>query len=58
LGSASISLLPQSGPSAYLNYGFEYPKSDAKAYSLDNLSVDQVVTALDGLRSRDNLAYE
>ena len=58
LGSASISLLPQSGPSAYLNYGFEYPKSDANAYSLDNLSVDQVVIALEDLRSRDNQLHE
>jgi len=46
LGSQSISLLPQSGKSAYLHYGFEYPKNDADAYSLDKLTVQQVIEAI------------
>lgn len=50
LGSASVSLLPQSGKSAYLNYGFEYPKDDVEAYSLDKLTVDQVIAAVTELR--------
>jgi len=45
LGSESISLLPQSGKSAYLHYGFEYPKNDTDAYSLDKLTVQQVIEA-------------
>lgn len=47
LGARSISLLPESGLSAYLNYGFEYPDDDEDAYALDRLSVSQVVEAVD-----------
>ena len=49
LGSQSISLLPTSGLSSYLNYGFEYPKDDDIAYSLDKLSVSQVIEAIKNL---------
>jgi ADP-heptose:LPS heptosyltransferase len=51
LGSSSISLLPQSGPCAYLNYGFEYPKKDEEAYSLDRLTVCQVKVAIARLQT-------
>ena len=51
LGSNAISLLPQSGPSAYLHYGFEYPEQDEDAYSLGNLTVDQVTKAIARLRA-------
>ncbi|BEI36582.1 hypothetical protein PHIN7_03060 [Polynucleobacter sp. HIN7] len=54
LGSASISLLPRSGLSAYLHYGFEYPKADNLAYALNMLSVEQVIDAMTDLPSRDN----
>ncbi len=49
LGSKSISLLPTSGLSAYLHYGFEYPKDDEVAYSLDKLTVSQVIDEIDRL---------
>lgn len=49
LGSKAISLLPESGRSAYLHYGFEYPEDDEEAYVLDRLSVSQVVNAVDTL---------
>lgn len=49
LGSKAISLLPESGRSAYLHYGFEYPDDDEEAYVLDRLSVSQVVKAVDTL---------
>ena len=49
LGSKSISLLPSSGLSAYLHYGFEYPKDDQTAYSLDKLAVSQVIDAINRL---------
>lgn len=49
LGCKSISLLPQSGHSAYLHYGFEYPDDDEEAYVLDRLSVTQVISAVDSL---------
>ncbi len=49
LGSRSISLLPSSGKSAYLHYGFEYPEDDHEAYVLDRLSIDQVLAAVDRL---------
>lgn len=52
LGGQSISLLPESGRSAYLHYGFEYPEDDSEAYVLDKLSVSQVLGAIDELRSR------
>ena len=52
LGANAISLLPLSGRSAYLNYGFEYPESDAEAYSLDKLTVEQVIEAIENLRAR------
>jgi len=51
LGSRSISLLPSSGKSAYLHYGFEYPEDDHEAYVLDRLSIDQVMAAVDRLRA-------
>jgi ADP-heptose:LPS heptosyltransferase len=54
LGSAPISLLPRSGPCAYLHYGFEYPKTDKLAYALNMLSVEQVIDAMTELSSRDN----
>ena len=47
LGEHAISLLPESGLSAYLNYGFEYPDDDKDAYALDRLSVSQVIEAVD-----------
>lgn len=50
LGEQSISLLPESGRSAYLHYGFEYPDSDSEAYVLDKLSVAQVLGAIKKLR--------
>lgn len=46
LGSEATSLLPTSGPSAYLHYGFEYPRDDRIAYSLDKLDVSQVIEAV------------
>lgn len=46
LGAQAISLLPEYGFSAYLNYGFEYPEGDEEAYVLDRLSVSQVVNAI------------
>ena len=52
LGSNAVSLLPESGNFAYLNYGFEYPKEDAEAYALDRLSVAQVIGAVNQLRLR------
>lgn len=52
LGGQSISLLPESGRSAYLHYGFEYPEDDSKAYVLDKLNVRQVLDAITELRSR------
>ncbi|BBU67992.1 glycosyltransferase family 9 protein [Fluviibacter phosphoraccumulans] len=54
LGGQSISLLPESGRSAYLHYGFEYPEDDSEAYVLDKLSVRQVLGAITELRSRAN----
>lgn len=54
LGRHSVSLLPESGRSAYLHYGFEYPEDDSEAYVLDKLSVHQVLGAINELRSRDN----
>lgn len=45
IGRYSVSLLPKKGRFAYLNYGFEYPKSDADAYALQYLSVEQVYKA-------------
>lgn len=51
LGSRSISLLPSSGKSAYLHYGFEYPEDDHEAYVLNRLSIDQVMAAVDRLRA-------
>lgn len=56
LGSQSISLLPTSGLSSYLNYGFEYPKDDDIAYSLDKLSVSQVIEAIKNLADSLDLA--
>lgn len=50
LGPRSISLLPSSGKSAYLHYGFEYPREDRDAYVLDRLSVNQVIAAIESLR--------
>lgn len=55
LGSNAVSLLPESGNFAYLNYGFEYPKEDAEAYALDRLSVAHVVGAVERLKSRQSL---
>ena len=52
LGANAISLLPLSGKSAYLNYGFEYPESDEEAYSLDKLTVEQVIEAIEKLRAK------
>lgn len=52
LGKNAISLLPESGNFAYLNYGFEYPKVDAEAYALDRLSVAQVIGAVERLKLR------
>lgn len=49
LGSKSISLLPTSGLSAYLHYGFEYPRDNQTAYSLDKLTVSQVIDAINRL---------
>lgn len=49
LGSKAISLLPESGRSAYLHYGFEYPEDDEEAYVLERLSVSQVLNAVDTL---------
>lgn len=49
LGGNAISLLPESGRSAYLHYGFEYPDDDVEAYALDRLSVSQVIKAVDTL---------
>lgn len=49
LGSKAFSLLPESGRSAYLHYGFEYPDDNAAAYVLDRLSVSQVINAVDAL---------
>lgn len=54
LGRHSVSLLPESGRSAYLHYGFEYPEDDSEAYVLDKLSVSQVLGAINELRSRAN----
>lgn len=52
LGANAISLLPQSGKSAYLHYGFEYPKSDEEAYSLDKLTIEQVIESIESLRAK------
>jgi len=52
LGVNNVSLLPQSGKSAYLHYGFEYPKSDEEAYSLDKLTVEQVIGAIESLSAK------
>jgi hypothetical protein len=46
LGAFSIALLPQSGPTAYHHYGFEYPEADEDAYSLNQLTVAQVMEAI------------
>jgi len=51
LGSNAISLLPESGHFAYLHYGFEYPEDDVQAYSLDKLTVAQVIGAIETLRA-------
>jgi heptosyltransferase-3 len=51
LGSSSIALLPQLGPSAYLHYGFEYPEADEDAYSLNQLTVAQVTEAIEKLQA-------
>lgn len=51
LGSNAVSLVPESGNFAYLNYGFEYPKEDVAAYALDQLSVVQVIGAVEHLKS-------
>lgn len=50
LGPRSISLLPGSGKSAFLHYGFEYPREDQDAYVLNRLSVIQVIAAIESLR--------
>jgi ADP-heptose:LPS heptosyltransferase len=47
LGVNAVSLLPESGNFAYLNYGFEYPADDADAYALDQLKVQQVIDAFE-----------
>lgn len=52
LGSELTSLLPSSGLSSYLHYGFEYPKDDQAAYSLDKLDVSQVIDAVKLLNHR------
>lgn len=49
LGSHAVSLLPESGRSAYLHYGFEYPDDDQEAYVLDRLPVTSVIKAVDAL---------
>jgi ADP-heptose:LPS heptosyltransferase len=51
LGSPSIALLPLSGPSAYLHYGFEYPEADEDVYSLNKLTVAQVMEAIAKLQA-------
>lgn len=50
LGANSMTLLPESGNFAYLNYGFEYPVDDADAYALDQLTVQQVIGAFEQLK--------
>lgn len=52
IGSRSLSLLPEKGKFAYLNYGFEYPKDDTEAYSLQYLNVPTVIEAFNKLISR------
>lgn len=56
LGCNAVSLVPESGNFAYLNYGFEYPTEDAEAYALDKLSVAQVIGAVEQLKSTATLA--
>lgn len=55
LSRFSQSLLPRSGQFAYLNYGFEYPKEDAIAYSLDRLEVSQVIEAFEGIKNSQSI---
>ena len=50
LGANAVALLPESGNFAYLNYGFEYPVADADAYALDQLTVQQVISAFEQLK--------
>lgn len=50
LGANSVALLPESGNFAYLNYGFEYPADDADAYALEQLTVQQVISAFEQLK--------
>jgi hypothetical protein len=52
LGAHSIALLPKSGLSAYLNYGFEYPSDDRLAYSLHHLDVKQAIEAHQKISSK------
>lgn len=58
IGDRSRSITPNSGPAAYLHYGFEYPKVDAEAYSLDRLSVAEVFDAVQELCTRARLTSE
>ncbi|WP_071461764.1 glycosyltransferase family 9 protein [Polynucleobacter asymbioticus] len=56
LGINTISLLPPSGPRAYLHYGFEYPERDEDAYALDKLTVEQVYEAITTLSKEGNIS--
>lgn len=52
IGLMSVSLQPTEGNFGYLNYGFEYPEDDNEAYSLNYLSVEQVLQALKTINER------
>lgn len=54
LGLNAVPLLPESGNFAYLHYGFEYPETDATAYALDRLTVQQVIKAFEKLSSQES----
>lgn len=47
LGRHSVSVLPGSGPVAYLHFGWEYPPRDEDAYALDRLTTAEVWTAVE-----------
>lgn len=54
LGVNAVALLPETGNFAYLHYGYEYPETDAAAYALDRLTVQQVVKAFEKLSRQES----
>lgn len=54
LGVNAVALLPETGNFAYLHYGHEYPETDAAAYALNRLTVQQVVKAFENLSRQES----